>query len=132
MNIELDFVIRTYEIDFGGHVSNIVYIRWLEDLRLEMLNRSLPLGDILARGRVPVLLSTQIDYLAQPHLPQTVRGRMWTTKLQRSRAFLGAEFTIAETGEVAARATQSFCVLDRASGRPVRLPDELRAFMDDL
>ena len=26
--------IRTYDIDFAGIVSNIVFIRWLEDLRL--------------------------------------------------------------------------------------------------
>jgi acyl-CoA thioester hydrolase len=30
--------IRTYDIDFAGIVSNIVFIRWLEDLRLALLD----------------------------------------------------------------------------------------------
>ena len=36
--IALDLPIKTYDIDFAGIVSNIVYIRWLEDLRLKMIN----------------------------------------------------------------------------------------------
>ena len=126
MMIELRFVIRTYDIDFGGHVSNIVYIRWLEDMRLELLNRSLPLGAILERGMIPVLLRTEIDYLVQPRLPQTVIGRMEVTKVQRVRAFLQAEFVIAESSDVAARAQQSFCVINAETLRPVRLPEEMR------
>jgi acyl-CoA thioester hydrolase len=37
MLVELELPIRTYDIDFAGIVSNIVYIRWLEDLRIQML-----------------------------------------------------------------------------------------------
>ncbi len=33
MEVNLSFPVRTYDIDFAGVVSNIVYIRWLEDLR---------------------------------------------------------------------------------------------------
>ena len=36
LEISLDLPIKTYDIDFAGIVSNIVYIRWLEDLRLKM------------------------------------------------------------------------------------------------
>jgi acyl-CoA thioester hydrolase len=35
--VALDLPIKTYDIDFAGIVSNIVYIRWLEDLRLKIL-----------------------------------------------------------------------------------------------
>ena len=35
--------IRTYDIDFAGIVSNIVFIRWLEDLRLGLLDQAYPL-----------------------------------------------------------------------------------------
>jgi len=32
--------IRTYDIDFAGIVSNIVFVRWLEDLRLGLLDQA--------------------------------------------------------------------------------------------
>jgi acyl-CoA thioester hydrolase len=45
--VEIPLPVRTYDIDFAGIVNNIVYIRWLEDLRLEMLARYFPLADQL-------------------------------------------------------------------------------------
>jgi acyl-CoA thioesterase FadM len=57
--VEWTFPIRTYDIDFALHVSNIVYIRWLEDLRLEMMSKYLPLSELLSKGQAPVLRSTR-------------------------------------------------------------------------
>jgi len=36
--------VATYDIDYANHVSNIVYFRWLEDLRLQLLEKKLSSG----------------------------------------------------------------------------------------
>jgi len=54
--------IRTYDIDFAGIVSNIVFIRWLEDLRLALLDQAYPLIRALAEDVAPILLATRINY----------------------------------------------------------------------
>jgi acyl-CoA thioester hydrolase len=53
--IRLAFPVKTYDVDFAGIVSNIVYVRWLEDLRLELLARTCPLARLVAEGIGPVL-----------------------------------------------------------------------------
>ncbi len=50
LEVELVLPVKTYDIDFAGIVSNIVYIRWLEDLRLEILDAYLPLQKMLEDG----------------------------------------------------------------------------------
>ena len=40
---ELPLRVQTYDIDFAGIVSNIVFIRWLEDLRLGLMDEAYPL-----------------------------------------------------------------------------------------
>jgi acyl-CoA thioester hydrolase len=55
LEVELVLPVKTYDIDFAGIVSNIVYIRWLEDLRLEMLDAYLPLQKMLEDGIAPIL-----------------------------------------------------------------------------
>jgi hypothetical protein len=40
--------IRTYDIDFAGIVSNIVFIRWLEDSAPRVLDQAYPLIQGLA------------------------------------------------------------------------------------
>jgi len=52
--------IRTYDIDSARHVSNIVYIRWLEDLRLQMLKEHFPLRPLFDQGITPVMIGEEV------------------------------------------------------------------------
>src|SRR6266481_5688666 len=65
--------IRTYDIDFAGIVSNIVFIRWLEDLRLALLDQAYPLTRALAEDVAPILLATRINYRRPMTIPEPVR-----------------------------------------------------------
>src|ERR1700749_4954302 len=86
--------IRTYDIDFAGIVSNIVFIRWLEDLRLGLLDRAYPLVCALAEASAPFLLSTRINYRRPVTIADPLVGRMWVAGLTRVRWRLAAEFTV--------------------------------------
>ena len=56
--VEFEVTVYTYQIDFAGHVSNIVYLRWMEMARSKLLEAAgLPVETLLARGIVPVLAS---------------------------------------------------------------------------
>jgi acyl-CoA thioester hydrolase len=71
------FPVMTYDIDFAGVLSNLAYVRWLEDLRILFAEQALPLGAALARGIAPALLRTEIDTLAPVRFPDQVEGRLW-------------------------------------------------------
>ncbi len=118
------FPVMTYDIDFAGVVSNLTYIRWLEDLRNLFAARSLPLGVAMQRGIVPVLMRTEIDYLAPVRFPDTVAGRMWLSERGRARFILAAEFARQSDGVSVAKARQTGAFVTLATQRPVRLPDE--------
>jgi acyl-CoA thioester hydrolase len=122
--VELAFKVGTYDIDFAGIVSNIVYMRWLEDLRLAMLEAYLPLEDQLAGGNTPVLLSTQIDYLRAVRLFEQPRGRMWVSDVGRARWTLDAEITVGD--RVVTRARQVLASVRLADFRPLPAPAVLR------
>ena len=82
MFVELVIPIRTYDIDFAGIVSNIVYIRWLEDLRLAMLIQYyMPMSDLIRTGIAPVLIKTNIDYKNQLTIHDQALGKMWIEKI---------------------------------------------------
>jgi acyl-CoA thioester hydrolase len=122
--VEWAFPVRTYDIDFAGHVSNIVYIRWLEDLRLEMMNKYLPLSELLSRGQAPVLRSTTIDYKHPITILDKVRGCMWMSEMESVRMTLQAEFYKGDT--LAATATQTGVFIDLQTKRPVKIPEYLK------
>lgn len=122
--IERPIVVRTYDIDFANIVHNIVYFRWLEDLRSEILVDVLPIDEILATGISPILVHSEIDYRQPVRIGDSVTGRMWVDDLSRTRWTLAAEIVVAD--EVCASARQSGYFADLKSLRAVRVPQRLR------
>ena len=128
LETELVFPVRTYDIDFAGIVSNIVYIRWLGDLRLQMLEGHYPLEPVLARGEGPVLARTEIEYLLPVRFGSSVRGVMWAAGHGRARFDLEAEFTVNDRAVAHASQRGYFVHYGRMEVLP--LPEELRGRME--
>ena len=120
------FQVMTYDIDFAGIVSNITYIRWLEDLRNQFADQVLPIGEAIRRGIVPALGRTEIDYLLPVRFPDKVAGRMWLSDRGRAKFVLACEFISNNTGMVTAKAEQLGVFVSQATFRPVPLPEEFK------
>ena len=125
--IRLTFSIKTYDIDFAGIVSNLVYVRWLEDLRLELLTRAYPLDRLVADGLGPVLLETHITYRDALTIHDRPEGRMSVEAMGRVRWTVAAEFITPESGRVHATARQTGLFIRLATRRPVPVPEPLRS-----
>jgi acyl-CoA thioester hydrolase len=120
----LTFEARTYDIDFAGIVSNIVYVRWLEDLRGKMLAEHYSVESMRASGVGPVLLHTDIHYHRALRLGDHPLGRMWVAETRRTRWVLQAEFIL--DGAVVCDARQTGAFVDYARMRPMPVPESLR------
>jgi acyl-CoA thioester hydrolase len=124
LQVELAFKVKTYDIDFAGIVSNIVYVRWLEDLRCEMLMDCFPMEEQLEQGIYPVLIRTEIDYRKVVRLGEKPIGRMWAVEGGGVKWILEAEFTLDD--EVVAQARQEGVFVHQTTHRPVRMPEGLK------
>ncbi len=127
---ELRFEVKSYDVDFAQIASNIVYIRWLEDLRLELLNKYLPLADLLRSELVPVLASTCIRYKRPLRLFDKPVGSMRLTELGNSRWRLESEFSL--DGSPVATADQTGMFVHAGTMRPASLPPELRSRLEGI
>ncbi len=116
--------IRTYDIDFAGIVSNIVFIRWLEDLRLALLDQAYPLTRALAEDVAPILLATRINYRRPVTISDPLVGRMRVAGLGRVRWRLAAEFAVG--GVVHAEAEQEGLFMRLSTRRPIAIPEPVR------
>ncbi len=123
---QLKLPIRPYDVDVAGIVSNIVYVRWLEDLRVELLHEHLPPTLLRERNLMPVVARTEINYRASLRFTDHCTGRMRVVEMGRTSVTLDASF-LNERGETIADARQVCVFVDAATGRPAPLPDEARA-----
>jgi acyl-CoA thioester hydrolase len=122
--IQHQFPVRPYDVDFAGFVSNIVYVRWIADLRHMMLDRYLPLEEQMAEGYVPVMTRLEVNYKRPIRLFDKVEASLWVADLKRARWTVGAEYRVGD--EVVAELFQQGVFFNLAEERMVRVPRRLR------
>lgn len=76
--------INAYDIDAMGIVSNIVYVRWFEDLRMAFLNEHYSLAEMMAVQISPILMKTEIEYKAPLTIFDKPVGRCRMVKIGQS------------------------------------------------
>jgi acyl-CoA thioester hydrolase len=119
--------IHTFQIDFNRHVSNIVYIQWMEIGRLKLLQEiGLPVEQIDVAGFLPVLIETHITYRRPLYLGETVEVELWLSELSGVHAWMEFRF-VKVGGALAAQGRQKGIFVDVKSGRPKRLTNSERA-----
>jgi len=114
------------DIDELGHVSNLVYLRWVLDVAMA---HSRALGWDFAQyrdlGAAFMVRRHEIDYIAQVTLGQTLRAETWVESWRAASCIRKTE--LLRDGKVVARAATTWAMIGLASGRPQRIPDELTA-----
>ncbi|MBU0943058.1 MAG: acyl-CoA thioesterase [Proteobacteria bacterium] len=120
--------IYTYHIDFAGHVSNIVYIQWMEIGRLKLLEAvGMPVHEVIASlGLFPTLVKTEIRYRRQLFLGDRVGVEVWLSRLQQVSAIMEFRFYNGK-GELIADGRQTGLFVDAKSHQPRALDQKSRA-----
>jgi acyl-CoA thioester hydrolase len=121
---EIDVQIQPGDVDVMGHVNNIVYVRWVQEVALAHWFAAAPAE---ARAAMTwVVLRHEIDYLRPARPGDAVRARTWIGAGESLRYERFTEIVRAD-GTVLARGRTLWCPVDIATGRPRRVPPEVRA-----
>jgi acyl-CoA thioester hydrolase len=122
---ERQITAQAEDIDELGHVNNAAWVRWIQDMATAHWHAVSAPAHVDAY--VWVVIRHEIDYLRPAFPGETVRGRTWVGEAPKSARFdRHVEFT-GEDGKVRVRARTTWAILDKASGRPLRVPPEVAA-----
>ena len=123
----LTFSIPEHAIDELGHVSNLKYIAWMQDIAIQhSAAKGWPVERYLENGAVWVVRSHFITYFRPAFAGETITLLTWVAGMkQRSSA---RRYLVRRTDDqqVLVEAETIWAYVDRRSGRPQRIPDELR------
>lgn len=119
--------VRTFQIDSNRHVSNIVYIQWMEIGRLKLLEAlGIPAHKTEEQGFMPVLAETHIKYRRPILLSDSVEIELWLSELAGVYAWMEFEFRT-DADALVAVGRQKGVFLDIQSGKPKKLNEDERA-----
>ncbi len=113
------------DIDELGHVNNAVWVRWIQDMATEHWNAIAPAEHRAAY--IWVVTRHEIDYLRAVLPGETVVGRTWVAGGPRGARFDRHVEFVGEDGKPRVRARTTWAILDKGTGRPLRVPPEVAA-----
>jgi acyl-CoA thioester hydrolase len=113
------------DIDGQGHVNNVVYLRWAQDVATA---HWLALAPVELQTTVGwVALRHEIDYKAPAFLDEELRVRTWIGTVKGLEFERHTEIMRGADHRLLARARTIWCPINPDTGRPQRVSAELRA-----
>lgn len=119
-SVSMKFTVNTYDIDAAGHLNNIVYVRWLEDLRNKLFEKIFDFKKLIEAKYYPVVIFTEINYKRQIKLFEEPEGVMWIYNKSHGVYFLEAKITVDNV--TAALAIQRCVILDLKTNKIIVNP----------
>lgn len=122
---ELRITAEARDIDELGHVNNAAWVRWIQDVATTHWNA---VADPVHRDAyIWVVTRHEIDYLRSVGPGETVTARTWVGDAPKGARFDRHVEFVGEDGKPRVRARTTWAIIDKASGRPIRVPAEVAA-----
>jgi acyl-CoA thioester hydrolase len=118
--------VRYAEIDAQGHVNNAVYLSYFEVGRVEWLRAAgLSYRELEERGYVFVVVEALVRYRRAAFFDDELT--LHTELADLTRASIRFEYAVSRAGEALATGHTRHACVDLATGKPVRVPEEVFA-----
>jgi acyl-CoA thioester hydrolase len=115
------------DIDEMGHVNNVVYLRWVQEVASSHWETIA--NEDLKTTYKWVVLRHEIDYRNPAFLDDEVTGTTWVGDYNGARFERFVKLVSSNTGKVLAEAKTIWCLIDSRSGKPMRIPPEVLAVL---
>jgi len=125
---EHEIVAEPADEDAFGHVSNVSYVRWVQDVALGHSERvGWNLERYQQRGVVFWVRRHELDYLRPAHAGEHLVVRTWIERWTAATSVRRTSIVRASDGASVLNATTTWALVSRHDGRPRRIPAEIRA-----
>ena len=116
--------LRWRDLDAFNHVNNANFMTYVEEARIRWFESAG--NDWLSNGRIPLLAAVQMNYRLPIPYPARVFVELLTERVGNSSLTLGHRI-VGEDDRLYADGHSVLVWIEMASGRPVPLPDAVRA-----
>jgi acyl-CoA thioester hydrolase len=126
---EMQITASPDDIDELGHVNNAAWVRWIQTVATAHWTSTARPQD--QEAYLWVVTRHEIDYLRGVLLGETVTGRTWVGAAPKGARFDRYVEFIGTDGKPRVKAKTTWAIIDKASGRPLRVPEEIVASFVD-
>src|SRR5574340_1285517 len=112
-------------IDENGHVNNVTYVQWMQDIAIE---HYISIGGLEAQASEGtwVVREHRVTYLLPAFEGEEIEMRTWVEDLRRVRSLRKYEFVRTSDGRTVVRGETDWVFVDTESGAPRAVPESVK------
>ncbi|HNQ94977.1 MAG TPA: thioesterase family protein [Anaerolineales bacterium] len=112
-------------IDDNGHVNNVSYVQWMQDIAIEHYESIGGTSPMQLIGATWVVREHKIEYLLSAFAGEEIEIRTWVENIRRVRSLRKYEFVRKSDGKILVKGETDWVFVDAKSGKPMGIPDEV-------
>src|SRR5688572_17901078 len=121
-----EFVVPAGAIDLNGHVNNVVFVQWMQDVAMRHFKSGCCDEAMREAQATWVVRSHTIEYLAPAFAGDRIEVRTWIVNFSRVRSLRRYQFARATDARVLVRGETDWVLINTATGRPCSIPEPIQ------
>ena len=127
-----EFTIPPDAQDENGHVNNVHYVQWMQDMAVRHYEQMGGREPTQAIGATWVVRSHQVEYFTPAFAGDEVKVRTWVVNMRRVRSLRRYEFIRKSDGKLLVKGQTDWVFVNAETGIPLRVPQEIVTLFDLL
>src|SRR5512141_1431848 len=119
------FIIPASSIDENGHVNNVAFVQWMQDIAVEHYESIGGIQPTQLIGATWVVREHRIQYLLPAFVDEEIEIRTWVENVRRVRSLRKYEFVRKSDGKMLVRGETDWVFVDIKTGAPRAIPEEV-------
>jgi acyl-CoA thioester hydrolase len=121
-----DITVTADMVDGNGHVNNVAYVQWMQDAAVQHAQASGCTQAALCLGATWVVRTHHVEYLRPAFAGDSITVLTWVANFRRVGSLRKYKIIRAGDKAVVAEAETDWVFVDAKSGRPKKIPDEIK------
>ena len=119
------FIIPENAIDENGHVNNVAYVQWMQDIAVEHYESIGGTRPTQLVGATWVVREHRIEYLLPAFAGEAIEIKTWVENIRRVRSLRKYEFMRIADKKTLVRGETDWVFVNLQTGAPRAIPDEV-------
>lgn len=122
-----EFTVEDSAIDVNGHVNNVVYIQWMQNVAIQ---HSASCGGTAVIDRLGcswIVRSHNIDYLSPAFAGDRIVASTWVANFRKVRSLRRYTFSRKDDNVLLAKGATEWVYINSENGRPCTIPEEVKS-----
>ena len=118
-------IIPETAVDPNGHVNNVMYVQWMQDIALNHYDFIGGTDPTHALGATWVVREHKVEFLLPAFADEEIEIQTWVVNIRRVRSLRKYRFIRTCDNLVLVRGETDWVFVDSNTGQPRRIPEEI-------